>query len=206
MYSELFSVHGWIVVVRFVLWRFNVHYLISSLYFIDNHICSEVWKYFLHKFWISCERIHPLSNILTNIVKWWNVSLLLRLLYVFLAVQIRSNHNIHVPFNLLSVYQHSYFPCTIQAWNSLDLTNRNLPTFSSFKLKLQQIFYTKRRNPQYYSKGDGFLSVLHSRMRKKCSAPNNNKSIFTGIPIKFNLFISNNIIIRDKVNLLQCNT
>ena len=37
------------------------------------------------------------------------------------------------------------------------------------------------------------------------SFPNNNKSIFTGIPIKFNLFISNNIIIRDKVNLLQCN-
>jgi hypothetical protein len=29
------------------------------------------------------------------------------------------------------------------------------------------------------------------------SFPNNNKSIFTGIPIKFNLFISNNIIIRE---------
>ena len=79
---------------------------------------------------------------------------------------------IHVPFNRLSVYQNSYFPCTIQAWNSLDLTIRNLPTFSSFKLKLQQIFYTKRRNPQYYSIGDRFLSVLHSRMRNKYSALN----------------------------------
>ena len=85
---------------------------------------------------------------------------------------LRNRHNIHVPFNRLTVYQNSYFPCTIQAWNSLDLTIRNLPTFSSFKLKLQQIFYTKRRNPQYYYIGDRFLSVLHSRMRNKCSALN----------------------------------
>jgi hypothetical protein len=28
------------------------------------------------------------------------------------------------------------------------------------------------RNPQYYSIGDRFLSVLHSRMRNKCSALN----------------------------------
>ena len=53
---------------------------------------------------------------------------------------LRNSHNIHVPFNCLCVYQDSYFPCTIQASNSLDLTIRNLPTFSSFKLKLQQIF------------------------------------------------------------------
>jgi hypothetical protein len=73
---------------------------------------------------------------------------------------LRNSHNIHVPFNRLSVYQNSYFPCTIQAWNS------------SFKLKLQQIFFTKRRNPQYYYVGDRFLSVLHSRMQNKCSALN----------------------------------
>jgi hypothetical protein len=72
----------------------------------------------------------------------------------------------------LSVYQNSYFPCTIQAWNSLDLTIRNLPTFSSFKLKLQKICYAKRRNPPNYSIGDRFLSVLYSRMQNKCSALN----------------------------------
>ena len=77
---------------------------------------------------------------------------------------LRNSHNIHVPFNRLSVNQNSYFPCTIQTWNSLDCTIRNLPTFSSFKLKLQQIFFTKGRNPQYYYIGDRFLSVLHSRM------------------------------------------
>jgi hypothetical protein len=83
---------------------------------------------------------------------------------------LRNSYNIHVPFNRLSVYQNSYFPYTIQAWNSLDRTFRNLPTFSSFKLKLQQmqICFTKRRNPQYYYVGDRFLIVLHSRMRNKC--------------------------------------
>jgi hypothetical protein len=48
---------------------------------------------------------------------------------------LRNSHNIHVPFNRLSVYHNCYFPCTIQAWNSLDLTIRNLPTFSSFKME-----------------------------------------------------------------------
>jgi hypothetical protein len=83
-------------------------------------------------------------------------------------LNLNNSHNMHAPFNHLSVYyQNSYFPCTIQAWNSLHRTIRNLPTFSTFKLKLQQICFTKRRNPQYYYVGDRFLSVLHSRMRKK---------------------------------------
>jgi hypothetical protein len=30
---------------------------------------------------------------------------------------LRNSHNIHILFNRLSVYQNSYFPCTIQAWN-----------------------------------------------------------------------------------------
>ena len=72
---------------------------------------------------------------------------------------LRNSYNIHVPFNRLSVYQNSYFPCTIQVWNSLDRTIRNLPTFLTFRLKLQQIFFTKKRNPQYYYVGDRFLNV-----------------------------------------------
>ena len=77
----------------------------------------------------------------------------------------------HVIFTSLSLV---YRSPTHGILNSLDLTIRNLPlcTFSSFKLKLQRIFYTKRWNPQYYSIGDRFLSVLHSRMRNKCSVLN----------------------------------
>ena len=86
---------------------------------------------------------------------------------------LRNSHNIHVPFNRLSVYQILIFRVLlIQAWNSLDRTIRNLPTFSSFKLKLQQIYFTKGRNPPHYSVGDRFLSVLHFRMQNKCSALN----------------------------------
>ena len=41
---------------------------------------------------------------------------------------LRNSHNIHVPFNRLSVYQNSYFPCTIQALNSLDRIITNTKT------------------------------------------------------------------------------
>ena len=71
----------------------------------------------------------------------------------------------------------------------------NLQTFMIMTEKRQMFlmyFCTAKNMEQFISQ----LSV---------SFPNNNKSIFTGIPIKFNLFISNNIIIRDKVNLLRCN-
>ena len=71
----------------------------------------------------------------------------------------------------------------------------NLQTFMIMTEKRQMFlmyFCTAKYMEQFISQ----LSV---------SFPNNNKSIFTGIPIKFNLFISNNIIIGDKVNLLQCN-
>ena len=95
-----------------------------------------------------------------------------RLVAANVNYNLRNSHNIHVPFKRLSVYQNAYFPCTIQAWNSLDRTIRNLPTFSPFKLRLQEIFFTKKRNPQYYYVGDRFLSVLHSRMRNKCSVLN----------------------------------
>ena len=76
---------------------------------------------------------------------------------------LRNSHNIHVPFNRLSVYQNSFLYFR---------TIRNLSTFSSFKLKLQEIFFTKRKNTQYHYIGDRFLRVLHSRMRNKCSALN----------------------------------
>jgi hypothetical protein len=53
---------------------------------------------------------------------------------------LRNSHNIHVAFNRLSVYQNSYFPCTIQARNAFDRAIRDFPTFSSFIQKLQQMY------------------------------------------------------------------
>jgi hypothetical protein len=72
------------------------------------------------------------------------------------------------------------------------LLHSNIFTLSRIIMLFEINKLNKIWNNLYHS----FISV---------SFPNNNKSIFTGIPIKFNLFISNNIIIRDKVNMLLCN-
>ena len=150
----------------------NLHTLISTdlEYLIA---CPYRW---LVKFNPNKNRYYLQRNRMGNIVNKEAPDYLYELVPPLVAANVnynlRNSHNIHVPLHRLSVYLNSYFPCTIPTWNSLDLTIRNLPTFSSFKLKLQQIFYTKRRNPQYYYIGDRFLSVLHSRMRNKCSALN----------------------------------
>ena len=124
------------------------------------------------KYWVQEGKLKKTATFLYKIVNKETPDYLYELVPPLVAANVnynlRNSHNIHVPFNSLSVYQNSYFPCTIQAWNSLDLTIRNFPTFSSFKLKLQQVFFSKRRNPQYYCIGDRFLGVLHSRMRNKC--------------------------------------
>ena len=52
---------------------------------------------------------------------------------------LRNSHNYMYLLNHMFVYRNSYFPCTFQTWNFFDRIIRNLPTFSSFKLKLQQI-------------------------------------------------------------------
>ena len=46
---------------------------------------------------------------------------------------LRSSHNIHVPFNRMSVYQNSYFPCTIQVQYTPSVSTIILsgPTYSS---------------------------------------------------------------------------
>ena len=83
---------------------------------------------------------------------------------------LRNRHNINIPLNRLSVYQQSFFPSSITLWNELDLHIRQIPTFSSFKLQLQQLYFHNVKPPRYYFYGDRLLSILHARLRNKCSA------------------------------------
>jgi hypothetical protein len=43
---------------------------------------------------------------------------------------------------------------------------------SSFKSKLQQKYFQPKTVPSYFSFGDRYLSVLHARLRNKCSSLN----------------------------------
>jgi hypothetical protein len=53
--------------------------------------------------------------------------------------------------------------------DTLDLNLRQLPTLQSFKSKLQQKYFQPKTVPSYFSFGDRYLSVLHARLRNKCS-------------------------------------
>ena len=85
---------------------------------------------------------------------------------------LRNRLNISQPSYRLSTYRQSYFPSTIKSWNTLDLNLRQLPTLPSFKSKLQQKYFQPKTVPSYFSFGDRYLSVLHARLRNKCSSLN----------------------------------
>ena len=70
-------------------------------------------------------------------------------------------------------YPKSFFPSTTKLWNLLDLRIRQLSTFESFKYKLKQHYYKNAKPPSYYNIGNRYLNILHTRIRKNCSALHN---------------------------------
>ena len=85
---------------------------------------------------------------------------------------LRNRLNISQPSYRLSTYQQSYFTSAIKLWNTLDLNIRQLPTLPSFKSKLQQKYFQPKTVPSYFSFVDRYLSVLHAKLRNKCSSLN----------------------------------
>ena len=49
---------------------------------------------------------------------------------------------------------------------------RQTPTFPSFKLTLHYLRFKNKKPPSYFVYGDRLLSVLHARLRNKCSVLN----------------------------------
>jgi hypothetical protein len=80
-------------------------------------------------------------------------------IYVDLLVQEKR----HVSF--------MYF-CTHENINVIISTGRTYRYLPSFKSKLQQKYFQPKTVPSYFSFGDRYLSVLHARLRNKCSSLN----------------------------------
>ncbi len=57
----------------------------------------------------------------------------------------------------------------MQLWNELDPAVRNLDSLRQFKSAATRQLYTQYNVPQYYIEGDRFSSVMHARLRNKCS-------------------------------------
>ena len=54
-------------------------------------------------------------------------------------------------------------------WNSLDDNLRNSFSLNSFKYNLEKDNFASVKIPIYYTYGDRYLSVMHARIRNKCS-------------------------------------
>lgn len=82
---------------------------------------------------------------------------------------LRNRDNISIISQRTTIFSQSCIPSSVVAWNSLDLQTRNCESYNSFCYKLKKDFYSSIKVPVYFFKGSRKLSVLHCRLRNKCS-------------------------------------
>ena len=81
---------------------------------------------------------------------------------------LRNSNNIAVQAARTSTFQRSCIPSSINLWNSLDLDIRQLPSISSFCYALKSQI-PQDQVPQHYLNGNRKFSILHARIRNRCS-------------------------------------
>ena len=82
---------------------------------------------------------------------------------------LRNNEDISIPISRTSLFQSSFIPSTIKAWNNLPLSTRQSNTLSQFKTKLNP---TSTSRSSFLDHGDRKLNILHTRLRHGSSSLN----------------------------------
>ncbi len=82
---------------------------------------------------------------------------------------LRNRQNINIPYSRLEISKRSCIPSAINLWNNIEPSVRNTETLKQFKSNITKQLYTEYNIPLYYCYGDRFLSVIHARLRNKCS-------------------------------------
>ena len=117
---------------------------------------------------------HKLSlmyNINTGMVPSYTQDLIPPLVSEISDYPLRKNRNISVPLNQTSISQKSCIPSAIRLWNSLDDNFKNISTLPTFKKHIISKF-SIAHVPPYFTLGNRYKSVLHARLRNKCSSLN----------------------------------
>ena len=96
----------------------------------------------------------------------------------YLRQPLPVNNNAYVLRNAINIpnlatqsatMQNSFYPKTINDWNNLDRSIRDSPSLETFKWKLKD---TKHHPPDWFYSNDRFYSIIHARLRMKCSLLN----------------------------------
>ena len=87
---------------------------------------------------------------------------------------LRNQMNFIEPRCRLDFYRKSFFPSTINMWNSLPQSLREITNLNSFKRSITERTISV---PRFYFNGERKYAILHARLRNKCS--NLNHDLFT---------------------------
>ena len=85
---------------------------------------------------------------------------------------LRNSQNIQTIQTRASYHFNSFLPSSIREWNNLPEDIRNSDSVSSFKYALKRQLNLPSV-PKYFNFGKRKIQVLHTRLRTKCSALNN---------------------------------
>ena len=88
-----------------------------------------------------------------------------------------SKYSLRNRQNLANVYmstrteisRRSCIPSSVSSWNKLSNDMREADTYLSFRTAVKRDILCGTHVPSYYMKGQRRLSVLHARIRNKCS-------------------------------------
>ena len=81
----------------------------------------------------------------------------------------RDASNIRQPLARTQLYYKSFLPTAIALWNDLSPETRDAHTFTSFKYQIKKNIQKPSR---YFTVGDRFAQIQHTRLRTFCSSLN----------------------------------
>ena len=110
-------------------------------------------------------------NVNTGIVPSYMQDLVPPLVSEISDQPLRNNRKISVTLNRTSISQKSCIPPSIRLLNSLEDNLKNISTLPTFKKHIISKF-SIAHVPPYFTIGNGYMSVLHARLRNKCSGLN----------------------------------
>ena len=67
------------------------------------------------------------------------------------------------------VFRKSCLPSAVSLWNELSPNIKQCESFTTFQRQLKLHSFGTRKVPEYFQKGNRFLSVMHARIRNQCS-------------------------------------
>ena len=82
---------------------------------------------------------------------------------------LRNNNNIILPFARTEISRRYCIPSSISLWNSFEHDFREAHNVNAFKYRLKKHKFSTLQVPLYYFDGERYVSVMHARMRNKCS-------------------------------------